>query len=255
MSLSSLIPRWPAPVRVRAAFTFRDGGISEGPFATLNLGTHVGDAAAAVQENRRLLCDALQLPGEPLWLRQVHGTQVHDADAVSTVDARGPIADGVITRCEGRVLAIQVADCMPVLLASESGEVVAAAHAGWRGLAGGVLESTVKQMQVPPHALHAWLGPTISQSHFEVGEEVRATFLSTAESEAVRTDIAAAFVVNARGRWQCDLTLLARQQLTRLGLRSVSDSAICTFSDAARCFSYRRDGQTGRMAALVWLQP
>jgi YfiH family protein len=264
MSLSWLMPQWSAPARVRAAFSLRSGGASAAPFDTLNLGTHVGDDTAAVLENRRRLRDKLQLPAEPLWLQQVHGTHVHDADGRDiegrNVDGAGnhahrPIADGVVARNAGRVLAIQVADCMPVLFASDSGQVVAAAHAGWRGLAAGVLEATVQQMRVPPRELHAWLGPTISQPHFEVGDEVRTAFMNAIASDSARTEVAAAFVANARGRWQCDLPLLARQRLATLGLRSVSDCAICTYADATRCFSYRRDGQTGRMAALVWLQP
>jgi YfiH family protein len=253
MNLPYLTPRWPAKPPVRAAFSWRQGGVSVAPFESLNLGTHVGDDAAAVAENRRLLSAALQLPGEPLWLDQVHGVRVLDADAGGDVSVP-PTADAAVTRTPGRVLAIQVADCMPVLLANDAGDTVAAAHAGWRGLVGGVLEATVRAMEGSPRELHAWLGPAIRQANFEVGAEVRAAFLDAAGNTSARSVVTAAFSVNARGRWQCDLAALARQRLAALGLRSITDCGISTYTDAAQCFSYRRDGQTGRMAAVVWLQ-
>jgi len=147
------------------------------------------------------------------------------------------------------VLAIMVADCLPVLIANAAGTVIAAAHAGWRGLAAGVLEAVVEAMDVPPQTLSAWLGPAISQPHFEVGDEVLQVFAAT--DPAAR----AAFERNARGRWQCDLPRLARQRLHALGIGAVSDSGVCTHARATDCFSFRRDGRTGRMAALLWLSP
>ena len=244
MSLPGLVPEWPAAGRVRAFCTVRAGGVSTSPYTSLNLATHVGDTAASVRENRRRLRVELALPEEPLWLEQVHGTRVFDADASGS--ARHLPADAAMTRASNRVLAVLVADCLPVLLATRAGTAIAVAHAGWRGLAGGVLERTVEALQAPAGELQAWLGPAISAAHFEVGAEVRAAFLAQDASAASH------FSANARGRWQCDLAGLARQRLQALGVRAVHDSSLCTASDAERFFSYRRDGHTGRIAALLW---
>jgi hypothetical protein len=216
--------------------------VSDGAFASLNLGTQVGDAPEAVAENRRRVVESLSLPGDPWWLAQVHGTRVADADT----EATPATADAALSRQRGRVLAVQVADCMPVLLASDDGAVVGAAHAGWRGLSAGVLEATIGAMRVEPQRLVAWLGPAIGIGHFEVGEEVRAAFL------AQDPQAAGAFAPNARGRWQCDLLRLARWRLEALGVRAITAADVCTYADTERCFSYRRDGPTGRMAALIW---
>ena len=238
-----LPPDWEAPAGVRAAFTLRAGGVSVAPYDSLNLGAHVGDAPAAVAENRQRVHALLGLPAEPIWLQQVHGVEVLDLDAVGT----SPTADAAVTRRAGRVCVIQVADCMPVLFAARDGSAVGAAHAGWRGLAGGVLEATVRKLGVAPDQLLAWLGPAISQEHFEVGDDVRDAFVSHDASAAM------AFVANPRGRWQCDLYALARRRLAALGVQNVSGGGWCTFADAGRFFSYRRDGQCGRMAALIWM--
>jgi hypothetical protein len=227
---------------VRAGCSLRCGGRSEAPYASLNLGAHVGDDPSAVAANRALLRATLQLPAEPFWLQLVHGSHVIDADG----DALAGPADAAVTRAGARPLAILVADCMPVLFASADGAVLGAAHAGWRGLCSGVLEATVRAMQVEPRDIHAWLGPAIGAEHFEVGEEVRAAFLA----HDVRAS--AAFVANARGRWQCDLQWLARSRLGALGVLQIASAGLCTYADAARCYSYRREGRTGRMAALLW---
>lgn len=269
-------PEWPAPQGVRAAFTLRTGGVSVSPHDSLNVGAHVGDVAAAVEENRRRVRERLGLPAEPVWLQQVHGAEVANLDVVALarrggaesaplspgaeaalpLDAEGALplasgfvrADAAVTRAPGRVCVIQVADCMPVLFAARDGSAVGAAHAGWRGLAGGVLEETVRHLGVPAPQLVAWLGPTIGQSHFEVGDEVRAAFMSH------DPDAASSFEANARGRWQCDLYALARRRLLALGIRDIFGGGWCTYADAERFFSYRRDGQCGRMAALVWME-
>jgi polyphenol oxidase len=239
-----LEPQWPAPRTVRAAFTLRGGGVSVGPYASLNLGAHVGDEAAAVAENRRALRARLQLPGEPEWVEQVHGIGVLDLEA----PARAPVADAVIARRCGQVCVVQVADCLPVLFGSLRGDAVAVTHAGWRGLAGGVLEATVARLAIDPRELLAWFGPAIGPQHFEVGGEVRAAFL------AHDVGAASAFTANDRGRWQCDLRALARQRLHAAGVDTVYGVDWCTYSDPARFFSYRRDGRCGRMAALIWLE-
>jgi polyphenol oxidase len=242
---SYLTPAWPVPARVRAAFSLRAGGCSAAPFDTLNLGAEVGDAPASVRENRERLRAVLGLPAEPLWLQQVHGTEVLEPGVQrGSVAAR---ADAVILRAAGQVAAIQVADCLPVLFAARDGSSVAAAHAGWRGLAAGVLEATVAKLSADPTALIAWLGPAIGPRHFEVGDEVRAA-LVLGQSAA-----ASAFTRNPRGRWQCDLAALARQRLAALGVGEVFGAPLCTYADPQRFFSYRRDGRCGRMAALIWL--
>ncbi|HEV2442677.1 MAG TPA: peptidoglycan editing factor PgeF [Steroidobacteraceae bacterium] len=241
----SIVPDWPAPAGIRAAFTLRQGGVSRPPFDSFNIASHVGDEPAAVAGNRARLRASLAMPAEPVWLEQVHGNRVIDLDRQTMRDSLGP-ADAAVTRTVGRVCAIQVADCMPVLLAATDGSAVGAAHAGWRGLAGGVLEAVVRSMNRPPEQLLAWLGPAIGQAHFEVGEEVRAAFMAGDAAAA------AAFIANERGRWQCDLYGLARRKLAALGVRSVHGGGWCTYADAGRFFSYRRDGRCGRMAALVW---
>ena len=228
---------------MRAAFTLRSGGVSAAPFDSLNVGAHVGDERTAVDENRRRVARLLHLPSEPGWLEQVHGIEVVDLDGAVAATR----ADASVTRRAGRVCAVQVADCLPVLIAARTQGAVAAAHCGWRGLADGVLEATVRALDLPPGELYAWLGPAIGPGAFEVGEEVRAAFL------AHDPRAAAAFAANSRGRWQCDLYAIARQRLAALGLHAVFGSGACTYSDAERFFSFRRDGRCGRMAALIWL--
>jgi YfiH family protein len=242
-----LRPDWPAPATVHAAFTLRRGGVSTAPYESLNVGAHVGDVPAAVAENRHRIRTQLELPEEPVWIEQVHGIEVLDLDEVrQAAEPRVAVADAALTRRPGHVCAVQVADCLPVLLADRDGSAVAAAHAGWRGLAAGVLEATVKKLALEPGRLLAWLGPAIGPRHFEVGEEVRRAFLAH--------DAAAsgAFAANTRGRWQCDLAGLARRRLATLGVSTVFGGNACTYADAWSFFSYRRDGRCGRMAALIW---
>jgi YfiH family protein len=234
---------------VRSVFTLRGGGVSVGPYASLNVGTHVEDAPAAVAENRRRIATTFGLPTEPAWLTQVHGAQVVRLGAPGEANLT---ADAAVTSQVGRICVIQVADCLPVLFAALDGSVVGAAHAGWRGLAAGVLEATIAAMAVPPGQLRAWIGPGIGPANFEVGAEVRETFVGAAGA-AGAAEIEAAFRANARGRWQCDLVALARQRLAACGLGAIHGGRWCTFSDAENFFSYRRDGRSGRMAALIWL--
>jgi YfiH family protein len=245
-----ITPDWPAPPQVKAAATLRTGGVSKGPFASLNLGAHVGDDAAAVAENRRLLRETLSLPAEPTWLNQVHGIHVVDAAVDRTTGDRPntpPTADASFATRAGAVCVVMTADCLPVLFCNRQGTRVAAAHAGWRGLAGGVLGATVRALDVPPSELMAWLGPAIEQDAFEVGNEVRDQFLKLGpENEA-------AFESNARGRWQADLYRLARNELARLGVTAVYGGGFQCYADSERFFSYRRESRTGRMATLVWL--
>jgi polyphenol oxidase len=240
--LDFILPDWPAPPRVRAVVTTRSGGVSGGPFASLNLGDHVGDDPQAVASNRARLRAALRLPAEPLWLAQVHGAEV----ARFGVSAATPRADAAVTHRSGEVCVVMVADCLPVLFAAPAGGAVGIAHAGWRGLAAGVLERTIDAMGVPPGDLIAWLGPAIGPEAFEVGDEVRAAFCGPDPAAARH------FVVNARGRWWADLSGLARDRLAGAGVTAVYGGGPCTFTDPERFFSYRRDGLTGRFAALIW---
>jgi YfiH family protein len=221
----------------------REGGVSEPPYDTLNLASHVGDNPDHVTGNRRLLRDALALPADPVWLEQVHGTRVVRADAAD--DRR---ADAAVAMAPGQVCAVMTADCLPVLFATGDGQTVAAAHAGWRGLLGGVLEATVEAMQAAPRGIMAWLGPAISQEHFEVGDEVRQAFIDLDPSAAI------AFIANARGRWQADLYRLARQHLNRAGIDAIYGGDHCTYRERDLFFSHRRDARSGRMASLIWLE-
>ena len=236
-----IIPDWPAPVAVRACVTTREGGVSVAPYASLNLGNHVGDAPAHVAQNRARVRAAL--PVEPLWLRQTHGLQVADA-VLAQVETE---ADASVARQPNRVCAVMTADCLPVLFCDQAGTVVGAAHAGWRGLADGILEQTVAAMLVPSGQIMAWLGPAIGPDKFEVGEDVRAIFVADLSAAS------AAFKAGKPGKWLADIYQLARLRLTRLGVHQVYGGGLCTYTDAARFYSYRRDGVTGRMASLIWL--
>ena len=237
---SWILPDWPAPASVHAFITTREGGVSAGAHAGMNLGMRSGDTREAVSENRRRLRELL--PGEPLWLHQVHGSAVVETQTAAVETE----ADASIARHPRQVCAIMVADCLPVLFASDDGRVVAAAHAGWRGLAGGVLENTVAAMSIAPARLHAYIGPGIGPAAFEVGEDVRTAFCrDNPEHEA-------AFTPQRAGKWLCNLPAIARSRLQRAGLNSVHGGSDCTWSDPARFYSYRREGVTGRMAALIW---
>jgi len=234
-------PDWPAPPQVRAFVTTRAGGVSQSPYAQLNLATHVGDDANAVAENRRRLAAALRLPAAPRWLSQVHGTRCVDA-ATAADDAQ---ADASYALRAGIVCAVLTADCLPVLLCDRAGSRVAAVHAGWRGLHDGVIAAAVRALDCPPAALLAWIGPGIGVDAYVVGDELRARFLER--------DPSSASCFQRRGdAWHADLAALAAQQLAAAGIGATARADICTHADP-RFYSYRRDGVTGRFASLVWL--
>lgn len=235
-------PVWPAPRRVGALQTMRGGGCSPAPWGSFNLGDHVGDAPERVAENRKRL--RAILPNEPFWLQQVHGNVAVDAEKHWGLVA----ADASFTRRAGTVCAVLTADCLPVLLCDRAGTVVAAAHAGWRGLLAGILEQALDSMGVHPSEVLAWLGPAIGPLSFEVGVEVREAFC--AESTLSQT----AFSPSGSGKWLADIYLLARHRLERCGVSSIYGGEACTVSEKSRFFSYRRDGVTGRMASLIWLE-
>jgi YfiH family protein len=242
MGADWIVPDWKAPAGVGAAVSTRQGpGVSEAPYERLNLGLRSGDDVAAVEVNRRALAEALALPAAPLWLRQVHGIAVVESPVEGDDE---PVADASVARGPGRVLAILTADCLPVLFVSADGQTIGAAHAGWRGLAAGVLENTVATMAAD--GIQAWLGPAIGASSYEVGEEVRAAFV---DGDA---GAAQAFTATRPGHWHCDLYRLARRKLAAAGVSQVSGGGFDTYTDE-RLYSYRRDGaNSGRFASLIW---
>jgi purine-nucleoside/S-methyl-5'-thioadenosine phosphorylase / adenosine deaminase len=241
-----IVPTWPAAQRVGALATTRSGGVSAGAYAGLNLGDACGDDPASVAENRRRL--AAFLPSPPIWLRQVHGADVVTLDPANVDAARitAPIADAAVTRERGVVLAAMIADCLPVLFSDRSGHAIGVAHAGWRGLARGVLENAVAALQLDASEIVAWLGPAIGKRAFEVGDDV---------VDAFDPELAPFFETQQPGKWRADLEGIARRKLARCGVTDVYGGGFCTFDDPARFFSYRRDRDTGRMAALIWLSP
>lgn len=240
---------WPAPPGIRAVTSLRCGdGVSKPPFERLNLGMNSGDEPADVLENRRRLRAWLDLPDEPAWLRQVHGTAVVRLHANPFAQAaEGAQADASVTSDPGIVLAILTADCLPVVFAAVDGSEIAAAHAGWRGLAAGVLEATVAAMATPPSRLRAWLGPAAGPKHYEIGAEVRAAFIArdAGADEAFRP--------TRPGHWHVDLYALARRRLEAAGVHDIHGGGLCTIDDPARFYSHRRDGRSGRMVTLAWI--
>jgi polyphenol oxidase len=236
-------PDWPVPANVRVVSTLRGGGASQGSYASLNIAAHVGDDPDSVRENRRRLGEAAGLPCEPLWLEQVHGCDVVALDGRTGV----PMADAAVATTAGRVCAVMTADCLPVVIADRAGTRVGVAHAGWRGLAGGVVQATVAALGGDPADLVAWLGPAIGRGAFEVGPEVRLAFVQRLPNAG------SCFLANDNGRFQADLCGLARNVLGRAGVGSVHGGAWCTATERDRFFSFRRDGVTGRMATIAWL--
>lgn len=244
-SAPCIVPDWPLPAGVRSLVTTRNGGVSRIPFASLNLGGHVGDDPDAVAVNRERV--GALIGGNPLWLNQVHGVRVVDAAAYSHQDLP-PEADAAFSRQAGVVCTVMTADCLPVLFCDDAGTVVAAAHAGWRGLLAGILEETIAAMNVPANRLLVYLGPAIGRHAFEVGDEVRSAFMAAdAGSET-------AFQPSRPGKWLADIYRLARRRLAGQGIERVFGGSFCTVSETDRFFSYRRDGQTGRMASMIWLE-
>jgi len=242
MSVAWIKADWPAPSNVHAGTTLRQGGVSRNSFASLNLGEHVSDDQAAVIENRRRFADECALPSAPLWLCQTHGINV----AANVPPRPDTGTDAIVTRASNSVCAVLTADCLPVVFAALDGSEVAVAHAGWRGLCNGILEAAVAAMQTSPGETLVWLGPAIAQPAFEVGIEVREQFIARLPDSATH------FVENARGRFQADLYGLARQRLAALGIHAVNGGNHCTFTEAEDFYSYRRDGQCGRMATFIY---
>jgi polyphenol oxidase len=241
MSLKLITPDWPAPKTIRTLVTTRSDGVSQGAYKGLNLGDHVGDSWVDVAQNRTLVREVL--PSEPHWLKQVHGTTVAYADQLKELVE----ADAAVAREMNTVCAVLTADCLPVLFCTTDGSVVGAAHAGWRGLAAGVLEQTVAAMEHPPAGIMAWLGPAIGPTAFEVGDEVRQAFVTELPLTA------SAFRSASPGKWLADIYQLARLRLQHMGVTQIYGGDFCTYREATRFYSYRRDGVTGRMGSLIWI--
>lgn len=245
MSLSFIVPKWPAPENVVAGTTTRRGGVSISAYKSFNLASHVNDNPEHVTQNREHLRTMLNLPTEPFWLEQVHGT-----DVAHLPEAQQRIADASCTETPNIICVTLTADCLPVLLCNQQGTEVAAIHAGWKGLAAGVIEATIDRMNSKPHTLMAWLGPAISQKNFEVGPEVLEIFINS------HPEHQQAFIPSkTSGFYRCDLYLIARQKLKALGVTEVYGGEHCTYEEEDLFYSFRRDGITGRMASLIYLRP
>jgi len=244
--MSFFAPDWPAPNKVQALQSTRQGGVSRAAWASLNFAFHVGDDRLSVGSNRQRL--QTHLPTEVQWLQQVHGSRIVELPDTST---ESPKADASFTSQRNVVCAVQTADCLPLLICDRAATVVAAVHAGWRGLSAGVIESTLARLAIPANELLVWLGPAIGQQAFEVGEDVYTAFVD-ADSET-----GAAFVRHQHKaeKWLCDVYALARRKLECFGVTFIYGGGECTFSDIRRYYSFRRDGVTGRMASLIWLAP
>lgn len=240
--IETIMPDWPAPAGIKACCTTRRGGYSKAPFDSLNLGLHVGDREADVMRNRERLREQLVLPDEPCWINQTHGVDVVTLETDLRRDA-----DAAVTRAPGYVAAVMTADCLPILLCNRQGSEVAAVHAGWRGLQAGIIQATLAAMRSPGTDLLAWIGPSISQACFEVGDEVYAAFVATDPASA------SCFQANRPGHWLCDLGGIAASWLIELGVRQVARSPHCSYRDAGLFYSYRRETVTGRMASLIWI--
>ncbi|MCX4187631.1 peptidoglycan editing factor PgeF [Methylophaga sp. OBS4] len=246
MPVADLItPDWPVAAHIRAYCSTRHGGVSQAPFDSLNLGTHVGDAPEAVKQNHRRFKQMARLPADPLWLTQKHGTTVINSQNWYS----GCEADAIFADIPGHVCTVLSADCLPVLLCDKAGQQIAAVHAGWRGLLAGVIENTVRQFRGPHENILAWLGPAIGPQQFEVGSEVFQAFTRVDNKAAV------AFRQTDAEHYLADIFQLARQRLNKTGITQVSGGDLCTVSDPEHFFSYRRDGQTGRMATVIWMMP
>jgi YfiH family protein len=252
--LRVLVPNWPAAPEIGAFCTTRAGGISKAPFDSLNLGRYVNDEPLAVSENRARV--RALLPAEPVWLKQVHGTRVWDADLAPTEEVIE--ADAAVTTKSNTVLTVMAADCLPVLISSPNGGVIGAAHAGWRGLLGGILENTVDTMQVKTGLndagqYRAWLGPAIGPRAFEVGEEVRSAFDAYGKEHGLPVPTEAFMAIDGKpGKYWANLYQLARQRLQSKGINQFYGGEFCTVGDQADFFSHRRDGLSGRFAAFIW---
>jgi polyphenol oxidase len=257
MTDSFLTPDWPAPLKVKSAITLRSGGVSGAPFESNNLALHVDDSEADVRQNRQNLIQTLALPAQPLWLNQCHGTDlVYVPEAHQAVSADGSYTDRADTVC-----AVLTADCLPVLFCNQSATQVAAAHAGWRGLCGGILRKTVASFSrgsdnSTPEQVMAYLGPAIGPQVFEVGSEVLDAFLRSAQNEAHQQAVKRAFkpTDSRRGKYLADLYALARAELNASGVTEIYGGAHCSYSDSQRFYSFRREPKTGRNASLIWLQ-
>ena len=257
MPIHVITPQWPAPANVGAAITMRSGGCSSAPFDQSNLALHVQDDPQSVLANRRSLVESLNLPTQPLWLDQVHSTDIVYASGAYLPDSTDTLqADGSYSDQSGAVCAVLTADCLPVLLCDRAGTRIAAAHAGWRGLCGGILRKTVATFKQPPDQILAYLGPAIGPQVFEVDGEVLQAFLHQAQNSEQQQAITAAFTrrESAGDKYLADLYALARAELRASGVTQIYGGDYCSYSDSERFYSYRREPKTGRNGSLIWLR-
>lgn len=238
-----LIPDWPAPKHIKAFSTTRLNGFSQSPYDSFNLAYSVGDEIENVYQNREYLKKTLNLPSDPLWLSQIHSTVIYNVDQ----ETMPKNADGSYTTCHNKICVVMTADCLPILLCDVSGTQIAAVHAGWRGLADGVIESALDCFNHNHKNIIAWIGPGIGLKYYEVGDDVRNKFLE------INSDFNKAFQAHKQAKWLANMNLLARMRLEKAGVSAIFSENLCTFADAERFFSYRRDGITGRMASLIWI--
>lgn len=236
-------PDWPAPSSIHALTTTRQSGVSRGVYAYFNVATHVSDEPEHVARNRELLREENNLPGEPLWLQQTHSTIV--IDAAEHFD--GIEADACFTQQANTICTVMTADCLPVLICAHDGSEVAAVHAGWRGLAAGIIEKTIERMQSSPEDLLVWLGPAIGPKHFQVQQDVVSAFTQQ------NPDALNCFTQQSDTHWLADMVGLTQQRLAPLGIKHLYGGDLCTYTDAEKFYSHRRDGTTGRIASLIWL--
>lgn len=247
MNIPIIKPDWPAPAAVKAFTTTRYGGFSQGCFTSFNLAEDLGDNPQDVAANRKLLQQELQLPSEPLWLKQVHSNTIFIPEQIRPISK--PIADGTFTSHPNTVCIVTTADCLPILLCDSHGTEIASVHGGWRGLAAGIIEQALQQFSSPANNLLAWLGPAIGPGAYEVGAEVRAAFIKNFP------DAHQAFLPSPNeDRFYADLYLLAKQRLLQQGVKKIYGGNFCTYTENDRFFSYRRDRETGRMASVIWLE-
>ena len=238
-----IVPDWPAPKNIKAISTTRNGGYSLAPYKQLNLGLHVGDDVDLVLKNRQLITDSAQLPEAPRWLEQTHSTNVLTSQNWQT----DSVADAMVSQHSDHVCTVMTADCLPILLCDQQGTMVAAIHAGWRGLQAGIIENTIKHFSCPAAEIMAWFGPAIGPSQFEVGEEVYQQFVCSAPQAS------SAFQPTDEQHYLANIYLLAKQRLNSNGISAIYGGQLCTVSDSQQFFSYRREGVTGRMATMIWL--
>lgn len=253
--MSLIQPDWPAPKQIRALCTTRSGGVSLPPFDSFNLASHVGDAPLSVKQNRQILNDMAHLPSDPMWLEQLHTDKLVSLNGVDSSSWSAPEADAAWSSEAGQVAVVMTADCLPLLVTNRAGSLVCAIHAGWKGLANGIVRKSLLALAEKPENLLVWIGPSIRQPHFEVGQDVFEAFVKHSPKSARYFQMQEADSHSTQTKYLADLAGLLIFELKALGVEQIYDSGLCSYEEDSRFYSYRRDGQTGRMASLIWIEP